>query len=188
MKRLFVAIKVSPDQAFLSQYSAFKRQLSGSRITWVEPTVMHMTLKFLGKTEDHQIPVISNVLDHVAKQQVSFPFSLDHLGIFGSSYQPRVVWLGASNPLQMATFGEDILNSLHHVGFLRDRQNFVPHLSLGRIKQLDNKKYFQEVMDLFRCKMGLSFVVDEFALYQSILQSSGPKYHQISRFKLKTII
>ena len=186
MKRLFVAIKVNPDEQFLKHYEGFKQQLSSSRITWVQPQVMHLTLKFLGNTADEMIPVICDNLEKVAESNFEFDFTLEHLGIFGSSYLPRVVWLGSSQPAQMAALGNNVIDHFHEAGFLRDRQNFVPHLSLGRIKEAGNKKYFQEVMNKYRHSLKQYMGVQKIILYQSILRSSGPIYQQISAFKLKT--
>lgn len=185
MKRLFVAIKVNPEEQFLQCYERFKQQLYSSRITWVHPSVMHMTLKFLGNTENEMVPHICNVLEKVAESNFEFDFTLDHLGIFGSSYLPRVIWLGSSKPEHMAALGNNVIDHFHEAGFLRDRQNFVPHLSLGRIKDTGNKKYFQSIMDKYRNNLQQSIRVQKIILYQSVLRSSGPIYQQINTFKLK---
>jgi len=184
MKRLFVAVKVVPDQQFVSNYLEFRRKLVLNRITWVEPSVMHITLKFLGPTPNESIPHIHTILYKVFSQFAPFEVHLDHLGIFGSSYQPKVVWLGTSNPEPLAQLGHAVINGLHEGGFLKDRQNFVPHLSLGRIKSLENKKYFQKVVDEFRFSFQQTINIREAFLYRSILLPAGPMYQQISNFNL----
>ncbi len=186
MKRLFVAVKLEPDKDFIATYQALRKPLVLERIKWVEPQNMHLTLKFLGKTPDEQKPQLHAALLAVASRHAEFELQLNKTGIFGSSYHPRVIWLGDDDSQEIRQLGEDMLNSLDAAGFPRDRQNFVPHLTLGRIKQINNKKHFQKVMDRFRSAFSLSVNVKEFVLYQSILKPDGPVYIALKRYRLRT--
>ncbi len=182
MKRLFVAVKLHPDENFLRVYYGLKRALHYEKIKWVEPENMHITLKFLGETPDSQIPVINRTLREVAGRHASFSFTLEKTGIFGSRYNPRVIWIGMQDAGEMKNLGEDILNSLHDAGFYRDRQNFVPHLTIGRIKHLENKKLFQKTIDKYKDTFLQQVTVDRFFLYQSILKRTGPVYIPLKEF------
>ena len=184
MKRLFVAVKITPDETFIQTYSLFRQKMVFSRIAWVEPDVMHLTLKFLGDTPADKIPFIGQVLAEASQGLPPLDFQLDHLGIFGSSYDPRVIWVGSSDSAKLSELGHAIIDGLHQAGFHRDRQNFVPHLSLGRIKKVENKKYFQMIIDEFRNRLYIKGKIEEVLLFNSILTSSGPIYQKISAFKL----
>ncbi len=70
------------------------------------------------------------------------------------------------------------------IGFARDRQNFVPHLTLGRIKNLTDKPRFQEVIGKIPQKAYIHKSVTELLLYESILHKDGPKYRVIHSFKI----
>lgn len=185
MKRLFIAVKVVPEKEFINDYSLFRQKLFRNQITWVEPAVMHITLKFLGNISDEKIPAINQVLEKISNDFEAFRLNLDHLGIFGSSYAPRVIWWGASQPHQLTNLGLGVIDGLHEAGFLRDRQNFVPHLTLGRIKKVDDKKSFQSVIDEFRNGFFQEVEVRELLLLHSTLTTSGPVYQQINSFCLK---
>ena len=52
MKRLFVALKINPDQNFLEVYDKLKSSLRHEKIKWVEMQNLHLTLKFFGDTDD----------------------------------------------------------------------------------------------------------------------------------------
>lgn len=184
MKRLFVAIKIIPDAAFLSIYQKLRLQLSLDKIKWVEPKNFHLTLKFIGKTPEDRLNVLHTALQKVAICHAGFDLCLQKTGIFGSSYQPRVIWLGSDEPAGLRILGDDVLNSLNTVGFLRDKQNFVPHLTIGRIKQLNNKKYFQDIIAQFRKAFSLGIKVDKFFLYESILMPKGPVYRVLQSYDL----
>lgn len=185
MKRLFVAVKIHPDSQFEGTYGEMKKKLILDKIKWVESQNLHLTLKFLGKTPQEDISRIHAVLQEVATHHSGFELSLQKTGIFGSRYDPRVIWLGTNQNQDLTSLGEDVLNSLDVAGFERDRQNFVPHLTLGRIKQLTNKKYFQEVISQYHETFFQKQVVEQFYLFESILNSTGPVYRVLKNYDLK---
>lgn len=184
MKRLFAAIKIHPGEAFLGRYFSLKNKLKNEKIKWVDPENIHITLKFIGETPEHHIPAVVIALRQAAHGFPAYELSLSDTGIFGSSYKPRVIWFGLQDKGETADLAEKILSELENAGFERDRQNFVPHLTVGRIKHLENKKYFQEVIDQHREGFLQKEEVMEFHLFESILRSQGPEYHIIESFKL----
>jgi len=188
MKRLFVAVKIHPDSEFEGIYGELKKKLILDKIKWVESQNLHLTLKFLGKTPEEDFNRIHSVLQEVADRHFHFELSLQTAGIFGSRYDPRVIWLGTNQTQELTTLGEDVLNSLDMAGFTRDRQNFVPHLTLGRIKYLTNKKYFQEIISQYHETFFQKQIVEQFYLYESILNPAGPVYHVLKSYDLKKMV
>ncbi len=185
MKRLFVAIKLYPDEHFLNVYYSLRKGLQHEKITWVEPEKIHITLKFIGQTTENHIADINIMLKSIAEKHYPFSFSLQSIGIFGSRYNPRVLWFGIKNGDKIKMLGEDILNVLDNAGFKRDEQNFVPHLTIGRIKRLDSKKYFQKIIDRYKTVFLQEVTVKSFTLYESVLKSSGPIYISLEHFYLR---
>ncbi|MBN2637519.1 MAG: RNA 2',3'-cyclic phosphodiesterase [Bacteroidales bacterium] len=185
MKRLFVAIKIIPDEQFLSVYYSLKREMVLDKLKWVEPQNFHLTLKFLGNTATDKIPAITKALNDVAKIHQNFSFALDKTGLFGSRYRPRVLWFG-SDPVSesLIALGEDVLNGLDQAGFQRDSQNFVPHLTIARIKQVVRKEAFQKTVLKHQNDFIQQVSVDSFYLFESILKPQGPEYKIIRTFKL----
>jgi RNA 2',3'-cyclic 3'-phosphodiesterase len=184
MKRLFIAIKINPDKAFLDQFHEIQRSLQHERIKWVEPQNIHITLKFLGDTREEVIPDIKRIVQEAAVSMKSFSFSLRNLGIFGSSYNPRVVWVGIEPVTELVSIMKVIHEKLEVVGFERDRQNLVPHLTIGRIKQLKDKKLFQQIIDQNKGISSKEIRADRFILYESILKKEGPEYTALQIFPL----
>ena len=58
---------------------------------------MHLTLKFFGETAEERIHEIEDVLSNVSEANKPFQFSLKSIGIFGSSYRPRLIWFGINH-------------------------------------------------------------------------------------------
>ncbi len=185
MKRLFVAVKIHPDRHFEGIYGELRKKLILDKIKWVELQNLHLTLKFLGKTSEENFSRIHSVLQEVVARHFCFELSLQTAGIFGSRYDPRIIWLGTNQNQELTILGEDVLNSLDAAGFPRDRQNFVPHLTLGRIKQLTNKKYFQEIILQYHEMFFQKLAVEQFFLYESILNPAGPVYRILKSYNLK---
>ncbi len=184
MKRLFAAIKVIPDENFLKSYESLRHALQLEKISWVKPENFHMTLKFLGKTPDEKLPAIQTALQKAASQTPPFSMNMEGTGIFGSSYNPRVIWFGVNDDIAIRMLGEAVLNELHTAGFPRDRQNFVPHLTIGRMKKIEHKKMFQEAIAVHRHDFLQEITVEKIILYESLLKPAGVVYRSITEFPL----
>ena len=62
------------------------------------------------------------------------------------------------------------------IGWEHDRQNFVPHLTIGRIKDVPDKHLFQSIIDMHKKTWMQEIQVREFHLYESTLTREGPVY------------
>jgi RNA 2',3'-cyclic 3'-phosphodiesterase len=184
MKRLFAAVKIIPSPEFLKTYNSLKSGLKFCRITWVKPESIHVTLKFFGETEEHKIPAISTVLKEVAPRHQPFACELVNVGIFGSSYSPKVIWFGIENADPLKRLGKEVIQSCEAIGWEADRQNFVPHLTIGRIKDVPDKHLFQRIIDNHKTEWLQKFNVGEFHLYESILLREGPVYKVLESYGL----
>ena len=185
MKRLFAAVKIHPSSEFLKTYNSLKSGLRFARITWVKPESIHITLKFFGETMENRISDISNVLREVAGRHQPFTSEIVNVGIFGSSYSPKVIWFGIDKSEPLKKLGLEVLQSVEKIGWEHDRQNFVPHLTIGRIKDIPDKHLFQSVIDMHKKTWMQEVQVSEFHLYESILLREGPVYKVLETFKLK---
>jgi 2'-5' RNA ligase len=173
MKRLFAAIKVEPTDAFIEMYNNLKQILGFHIIKWVDPNNIHITLKFFGETPVEEIPVITAALQE-ALEGVT--------GVFGSYYNPRVIWVGINTNDMLNKLSNNVIASLEKSGYLNDRQNFVPHLTLGRIKEIKDKNHFQDVVAHFSNYAYQTQMVHGFYLYDSILRKEGPEYTVVEEF------
>ncbi len=176
MKRLFIAIKIHPDKGFFEEYRKLKSELRQESIKWVEEYNIHITLKFLGDTSEDRIPEITEIMEEAGKVTSPFKFSLKGLGIFGSKYDPRVIWIGIEPYQFLSDQMKLIREKCQKIGFEPDRQNLVPHLTIGRIRFLRDKKNFQQVIDKYRNLSSQGMIADTMILFESILKKEGPVY------------
>ncbi|MBE0557350.1 MAG: RNA 2',3'-cyclic phosphodiesterase, partial [Proteobacteria bacterium] len=145
MKRIFVAVTIDAADPLREYYQKFRNWFKTDRITWVEEENLHITLKFIGDTPEDKIPGIHQALSRVASAYSAFPASIIGAGVFGSSYKPRVLWFGVEDAGRpMEKLGRDIAGALEEAGIEDDRQNFVPHLTIGRIKYIRQRRKLDE--------------------------------------------
>lgn len=179
MKRLFLAIPINIKSSLASDLAnTLRRQLGHEKfINWVRLDNVHLTLKFIGNTFPYDEPKIIDAVTEMMQSHNTFDMVFDNVGIFGSHYAPRVIWLGMKNtPQQLLSLADDVLDTFDKIGFPRDRQNFVPHLTLARIKKLYDKEYFTKIIAAVEQKPYISQNVNEVILFQSILRTEGPIY------------
>jgi 2'-5' RNA ligase len=184
MKRLFAAIKISPNVEFLEVFNLIRSGLRHERIKWVEPENIHLTLKFFGETEEKRIPVIKEALQLAVSRSESTVIKINKAGIFGSRYDPRVIWFGIDPNDALQKLAGHVLDVLEIAGWEKDRQNFVPHLTIGRIKELRDKDLFQEEIQKYRNRFIQEQAIKEIHLYESILRKEGPIYLKLASFTL----
>jgi len=181
-KRLFAAVKIHPSDEFLEIYNQIKTSLRHERITWVNPAAMHLTIKFFGETAVNQIPAISECLKQAVKDVRRFDLEVKNTGMFGSRYEPRVIWFGIEDGNAMQELFRSVSTQLKSIGIMPDRQNFVPHLTIARIKEIRNKQIFQLVLEQYRTHESGKENIKELILYESILQREGPIYKPLEIF------
>lgn len=183
MKRLFAAIKIHPSQSYLQVFKEISSSLRHERIKWVEPENIHLTLKFFGETDEIKIPDICLALQNAALLSGSLILKIANVGIFGSRYDPKVIWLGIEKNPELEKLAKNILTELEKYGWQADRQNFVPHLTIGRIREIMDKPLFQQIISKYH-DIGIQEEnVTEIILYESILRREGPLY--LKEFSVK---
>jgi len=106
------------------------------------------------------------------------------LGVFGSRYDPRVAWVGIQPFDTLVLLMKETFEELKSIGFEPDRQNLVPHLTIGRIRELRNKPLFHLVIDENKKIISTEMIADSFFLFESILKKEGPLYLKLKKFPL----
>ena len=184
MKRLFAAIKIHPSPEFIRVLNQLTTDLRHERIKWVEPENIHLTLKFFGETDEKQIPAIREALLAATSDCPVFNLNINRTGIFGSRYDPKVVWFGIDPEPNLNRLAQGVFTGLQKAGWEPDRQNFVPHLTIGRIRELRDKTLFQQVIEKYRDARVQEESVEQVILYESILRREGPLYINLASFEL----
>jgi len=183
-KRLFVAIKVNPTETFLRRICLLKENMKSDNINWIPYEHYHVTLFFLGKTHVSCIHSIDAGLKKIAMETEKFSVAFDELAVFGSRYQPRVLWFATNQNQILKELNVKITNNLEKIGIRKQTGNYVPHLSIARIRKLKNLQFFQKLLDAFKSGSSHEQNIDKLILFESVLHSKGAEYYVISEYSL----
>ncbi len=173
-----------PNQALVNQLWNFQKLFKNERINWVPEDNFHLTLRFIGNTTREQLYELVDRLDEVAAEQKQFGFTISGAGYFKSKGNPRILFLKINEEKMLTDLATKVEAAVTATGFNTELKPFRPHLTLGRIKNLDNRSRFTSIIDALPEKEYQQVEVSEFILYQSILRAEGPAYKPIQKFKL----
>ncbi len=184
MKRIFIAVKVEPGETILKMISLLKAGLSSENIKWTNPANIHITLAFLGDTEEEKIGIISGMLKEKCEGFGKFELILKGAGVFKNMDDPRIIWTGIEPSEKLNQLNGLIKSGLKNLGINIEDRPFNPHLTLGRIKYLKPENKLKELIEGYRDNVLQKVPVNDVILYESILLQTGPQYKSIGKFMI----
>lgn len=135
--RTFVGLPMP--ESYRDILSDVRRELSpglASRLTWTRPEQFHLTLKFLGPTDESLLPELVPAMEQSLADAHSFAFQAAGGGFFPPGGKPRVIWAGLSQGAEPARgLAKTVETALAPLGFAPENQPFAPHLTLARVKE-----------------------------------------------------
>jgi len=180
--RTFIAIEV-PD-SFKAAAGKVQDDLRRfrCRVSWTRSNGMHLTLKFLGDTDEGIVDEIGEALERAVIHFQAFEIKLGSPGVFGGG-NPRVLWLGLEAPQTLFDLVKAVEEAMFGFGFAREKRKFHPHLTLSRVKEQAGAI---EMADFFKALSVDSEVstVYEIVLFRSDLKPSGAVYTPLKRVSL----
>ena len=186
MKRLFIAIKIPVQNNFKETLKHFKQTFKTDNIKWVDPNNLHLTLIFLGDTEEELIPEIIQNLNKLQDKFKSFKIILKKLGVFNNVKYPKVLWIGVEPRENLNSLKELISERLFEFDLsYKDNREFKPHLTIARPKQINNINKLKNLLYENKNTVFQEQNVYEFALYESKLTPEGPIYTTLSKISLR---
>lgn len=184
MKRLFIAIKTVPGGDLLRMMTSVKSLLGNESIKWVDPGNIHITLAFLGDTEEKKIKPLIRILNETCTDSGRFEFSLVGTGVFKNYNDPRVIWVGINPKEELVKLSVKIADGLKAGGYMIEDRVFRPHLTIGRIRTIKDNENLKRVLETYRGTDFQKISAAEVILYESILMKTGPLYKELGKFPL----
>ncbi len=183
-KRLFIATKIKFTQQVYGAFHYIKDNLAKGKIKWTDMEQSHITLKFLGQTDEELIPQIEQELAQIAIHTQPTTVKMQSIGVFPNMRRPRVLWLGLEENQILTQLASDIDLAMSGLGFQREERDFRPHITLGRIKFLPDRQALEHIIDKYSGYYFQDIPVRQIILYQSELMPQGPVYTALARFDL----
>lgn len=176
-KRLFVSIPVAqPAQSEL----AAAQDRGRFRFRWVDPAQFHLTVCFLGDTEEALLPYISEALSQTAAQAKPFDLAFERIGLFPPKFAPpNMIWAfykesEAFEDLVKATKQQLMKADASFMRLAEEWRKDIPHVTLARFAGRDVPKDFKQP--------AANIHVQGIELMESILYPTGPAYTTLAVF------
>jgi len=177
MTRIFIALDL-PLEAINEikriQKTIWKKTLFTGKLT--ESDNLHLTLKFLGEISDEQIKEVRKRLSEIKLQ--SFDCELGEIGVFNKNIV-RIIWIKL-NGKGIWNLQKEIDDEL--LGLFPAEERFMSHITIARVKNVNNKKGFLEYLESVKPKK-IIFHADKFVLKKSELLADGPVYNDIENYE-----
>ena len=186
MKRLFIAIPLKLNNLAKQSILEIQSQLSQHSIKWVSFDNLHLTLQFLGDTNEDDIATIMNILDNLQAYFTKFEVKLSGLYTFGSRDNPNVLWTKWIDNNQTKNLAKLLNEPISLINNIKSDEKFIPHLTLGRIKKISDLSKFNEIISNNANLYLGKYTIDEIILFESKLKPHGPEYltlHKIKAYK-----
>ena len=171
--RAFVAIRIPaspPLREILHQLA-----MLGRPVKPVALENLHLTLKFLGHTDESWLAETGRLLREIALQTSPFRVTLRGLGAFPKASRPSVIWTGMTPPAPVIRLAAAVEQALASFGFAPETRPFQSHVTLARIKSRPPRE-LSILIDRHAETEFATIDVSEIALMQSELSPQGPRY------------
>ncbi len=184
--RSFIAMEINDevrDGLFRAQVSLKK---SGTKVAWVAPQNIHLTLVFLGTIFDSKVAELKPVLDEVASGTFAFGFGVQDVGFFGTAKAPQVIWAGIDDESQsLRDIQQRLSERVAGLGIKLEDRPFRPHLTLGRVRSTFGVDRLTSALQSVRSTHFGRVDVKRLLLMQSHMEPQGVRYTILHEASLK---
>lgn len=191
--RLFVALPVADEvrHEVARRTDAIRRELPKAR--WVNPDVMHLTLVFLGNTDEELLPALHEELAPAFAAFEPFDLRLTGGGTFpnpqpgGRARPARVAWVGIDGGPGLPELRDRVVAAVRAaVDHEPDSRPFHPHLTLARCSSPWRRDAVEQFLRHFPRgqKLADPFPVERGILFESQLTPHGARHRELASYPL----
>lgn len=181
--RSFIAVELPEEiKTRLEQLEAQLKSETQTRVKWVDPNSIHLTLKFLGNIDAGRTGEITRVMEEAVKGIPPFRLSVKDLGVFPNIRRVQVAWVGLSGEVdRLRQLQQRLESNLEQLGFAAESRAFTPHLTIARIRNQaspDERQKFGQLITGTSFDAG-EISVDAISLMRSQLTRQGAIYSRL---------
>jgi 2'-5' RNA ligase len=178
--RCFIAVRIPGPlrKAITEVMDTLKK--SGADVKWVPEENIHITLKFLGSTDEAIIEEIKESLHRSVAACRPFSIRIAGAGYFPAGRRPRVVWIGIDDAGALPDLLRDIEKEMVKFGYEEEKRPFSPHLTIGRVRSDKRMTEMLKRLDAFRETRFGEAEIREITLMKSELRPAGAEYSSLA--------
>jgi RNA 2',3'-cyclic 3'-phosphodiesterase len=155
-----------------------RKAAGGAGPKWVEPTQLHVTMKFLGELDRGAESELVQMANAAAAETPPLATRLEAITTFGPPRRARVIVAALADSQGLfAELAARLEAAAVRLGVPAEERRFVPHVTVARIKRPHDPSAY-----LAEARLTVSdFVCTDLTLYQSELRPAGPIYTVLHR-------
>lgn len=183
--RLFVAIEIPSEiQRELERRAGVARS-SVPKARWVRAEAMHLTLVFLGDTEEEKLPALHRELGTAFAATSPMTLTVAGVGAFPPRGRKRVLWTGVDADGDLGGLQARVAEAVERAAEIEvDRRPYHPHLTLARCKPPWPPAAVERLASSFGDAPAGSFIAERGSLIASELRPSGARYTTVETYPL----
>jgi len=176
--RGFVAVDIPPSPS-LEQFAEQLHNASPS-LKVVSTDQIHLTVKFLGDTEEGLVPEIEGAIREACADIRPFEITVQGTGAFPSLSRMNVVWVGVEGAEAIGRTAAALDASLESLGFAAERRPWKAHVTLARVKGHRDLDRVRGLLEAHHDDVFGHHHVDRIYLKKSVLSPVGAQYSVVS--------
>lgn len=146
---------------------------------------LHLTLKFLGDTEEGLVPEIVSAMREACVGVPPLALRVHGTGVFPNPSRPNVLWVGIEGAEPLARIAKSLNENLRALGYEVERREWAAHVTLARIR---GRLGLDRVLEILRSREDEAFAevrVEDLRLKKSVLKPQGPEYATVASVRLE---
>jgi RNA 2',3'-cyclic 3'-phosphodiesterase len=180
--RGFIAVDIPPSPPLAALADELRRASASLKVVGTDQ--LHLTLKFLGETEEGLVPEIVTAIREACADIRPFEISVRGTGGFPSLSRINVVWVGVEGAASLARVAAALDSLLEPLGFAPERREWKAHVTLARVKGHRDLDRVRQVLETRRDDRFASHPVDGVHLKKSVLTPQGASYSVVATVPL----
>lgn len=183
--RLFFAIALPTPVADALASTVAKLAHTRADVKWVAASNFHITVKFLGETDEGLLPELSARLDRAAAQVNAFDLEIEGIDRLPERGPVRVIMSRVINPDNRLTKLHRLIDSaVGGIGLPMDMRALVPHVTLGRVSSNHGLNKLLRLVEKHDVDFFGKFTVSHVSLVASTLTPAGSVYRVVHTSEL----
>ena len=157
---------------------------SDANIQWVKNHNLHLTIKFIGHTTESSVCKIIDTVSSITLDFKPFRLIINGTGCFPKMERPRTLFMGIEGSLShLYDLVSRIENELEKLGFSKESNEFIPHITVARIKY--PQKHTPDINLFLQSSYDpIDFSLNRMQFFASELLPSGAVYTLLQSFPL----
>jgi len=174
MVRAFVALELSPEIKEELRKAQESLKECGARLAYVNPEIIHITVKFLGEVDEKNLEKVVAALKPIKCD----PFAVTAKTVTADNdKRPRTVWCTIEDEGKSGRLFTLVENATAALGFPRETRKFIPHATVARVKWPE--PVLLPALAKIKTRSYGTCMITGFKLKKSTLTPQGPIYEDL---------